>query len=359
MISRLFRRTVLGLVCLGGLVIASTPTVQLLAQAEQPAKWETNRTTQPEDLFELQALQERVTQVVDKCTPCTVGILIGVAAGSGVIVDEDGLVLTAAHVLAGEPNPLTGEFPPYKVGQECRVVLADGKRVKAKTLGVNSDIDSGMLRIIEKGPNNGKWPYATVAKSADLKKGQWVVSLGHPGGPKRDRPPPARLGRIENVTRDIVRSNCTLVGGDSGGPLFDLDGNVVGIHSRIGLTLAHNLHIPTEEFRKQWDALAAGELFGKVAKRASGPAPFLGVTFPEDDEDDAWITDKVDPDTPAGKAGLQAGDTITKFNGEAVKSVKKFRELLAKKKPGDEVKLTVRRGTEIFTFTVTLGRRGA
>jgi serine protease Do len=318
-------------------------------------KWETARATQPEDVAELKALQERVKTVVDKCSPSTVGILIGFGAGSGVIVSEDGLVLTAAHVITGEDAG--GKAPAYEAGKECRIVLPDGTRVKAKTLGVNSDADSGMVQITDKGPNDGKWPAAPIAKSADLKKGQWVVSLGHPGGPKEGRPPVARLGRIENVTKDIVRSNCTLVGGDSGGPLFDLDGKVIGIHSRIGLSLAQNIHVPTELFKNQWDKLVAGEVFGKVGKKQA-PGPFLGVVFPEDEDEDAWVTEDVDPETPAGKAGLKAGDTITKFDGTPVKSVKRFRELMKDKKPADTVKLTVRRGTTMHTLSVTLGKRG-
>jgi serine protease Do len=317
-------------------------------------KWETANTSQPEDLDELKALQDRVKKVVDKCTPSTVGITIGFGAGSGVIVSEDGLVLTAAHVITGED--LSGKIAPYEAGKPCSIVLPDGKRVKAKTLGVNSDNDVGMVQITEKGPNEGKWPFLPVAKSAPLKKGQWVVSLGHPGGPKEGRPPVARLGRIENNTKDLVRSNCTLVGGDSGGPLFDLDGNVIGIHSRIGLFLNQNIHVPTEMFKAQWDKLIAGEVFGKVGKKPALTA-FLGVVFPEDEEDDAWVTEEVDADTPAGKGGMKAGDTITKFNSEPVKSVKRFRELIKDKKPGDVVKLTVRRGTTMMVLSVTLGSK--
>jgi serine protease Do len=228
--------------------------------------------------------------------------------------------------------------------------------VKAKTLGVNSDNDVGMVQITEKGPNDGKWPFLPVAKSAALKKGQWVVSLGHPGGPKEGRPPVVRLGRVESNTKDLVRSNCTLVGGDSGGPLFDLDGNVIGIHSRIGFTLAQNIHVPTEQFKAQWDKLVAGEVFGKVAMKQASTA-VLGVVFPEDEEDDAWITEEVESETPAGKAGIKAGDTITKFNSESVKTVKRLRELLKDRKPGDVVKVTVRRGTMTMTLSVTLGSK--
>lgn len=324
------------------------------AEPKVDVKWETTRTTEPEDLDELKALQNRVKKVVDKCTPCTVAILIGFGAGSGVIVSEDGLVLTAAHVITGE-DP-SGKSTPYEPKQECMVVLPDGKKVKARTLGVNSDADSGMIQIIEKGPNDGKWPFVPIAKSSELKKGLWVVSLGHPGGPKSGRPPVARLGRIENNTKDLVRSNCTLVGGDSGGPLFDLDGNVIGIHSRIGPTLAQNIHVPTEQFKNQWDKLVAGEVFGSKVSKRPAAAPVVGVVFPDDENDDAWIME-VDEDGPASKAGLKAGDTITKVDGAPIKSVKQFRDTIKERKAGDSVKFTVRRGIQVLTLPVTLGKR--
>jgi serine protease Do len=331
-------------------VIAAAGTSGAAGQ-KSDIKWPTERRTEPADAAELKALQARVKEVVDESTKSTVAVLIGFGAGSGVIVNEDGLVLTAAHVITGED--LFGPKGTYKSGKSCKIVLPDGKRVNGKTLGVNTDNDVGMVQITDEGPNNGKWPASPVAKSAGLRKGQWVVSLGHPGGPKDGRPPVARLGRIENNTSDIVRSNCTLVGGDSGGPLFDLDGKVIGIHSRIGLTLAQNIHVPMEMFQEQWDALVSGEVF---PKKQSGA--FLGVVFPDDEEDDAWVTEEVDAETPAGKGGLKAGDTITKFNSETVKSVKRFRELIKDKKPGDVVKLKIRRGSAIMDLSVTLGKKG-
>jgi len=334
------------------------PASNRAAEPKADVKWDTTRTTEPEDLEDLKALQNRVKKVVDKCTPCTVAILIGFGAGSGVIVSEDGLVLTAAHVITGED--LFGKSSPYEAGKECKVVLPDGTIVKAKTLGVNSDSDSGMVQITEKAPTkDGKWPFLPVAKSSELKKGLWVVSLGHPGGPKKDRPPVARLGRIENNTKELVRSNCTLVGGDSGGPLFDLDGNVIGIHSRIGPTLAQNIHIPTEMFKNQWEKLVAGEVFGsKMAVKKTTTAPVVGVVFPDDENDDAWIT-QVEDDGPAAKAGLKIGDTITKVNGASIKTVKQFRDLIKERKAGEVVKFTVRRSAEILTLPLTLGKRAS
>jgi serine protease Do len=152
-----------------------------------------------------------------------------------------------------------------------------------------------------------------------------------------------------------VRTNCTLVGGDSGGPLFDLQGNVVGIHSRIGPSLAYNIHVPSDQFKKEWDQLVAGEWVDKPASAKTGGA-VVGVVFPDDDEDDAWLRE-VEEGGPAGRAGLKPGDTITKFNETVVKSVRQFRKLMETAKPGERVKITARRGTEILTVTVTLGKR--
>ena len=103
-----------------------------------------------------------------------------------------------------------------------------------------------------------------------------------------------------------------------------------------------------------WDKLIAGEWVDKPAAKAG--TAYIGVVFPEDDEEDAWLRE-VESDGPADKGGLRAGDTITKFNESPVKSVKQFRKLMEGAKPGDKVKLTVRRGTDVVTLTVTLGKR--
>jgi len=309
----------------------------LMIRAADPT-WESARTTVPEDVAELKALQAKVKAVVDKCSPATVGVLIGSGAGSGVIVSDDGLVLTAAHV--------SGE-----AGHDCTLVLQDGKRVRGKTLGTNDRNDSGMIRITDKGPNDGKWPFLKVAKSADLKKGQWVVSLGHPGGYKKERPPVARLGRMQTVNKDLLRTDCTLVGGDSGGPLFNLDGDVVGIHSRIGLTLNQNIHVPADAFKAEWDQLVRGDEIGKPVK----PTPVeFGVEF--DDKAKTARLAEVYESSPAAEAGLQTGDEIVKFDGLKIVTADDVRKRLLRRKPGDIVKIEVLRDDETMTFSVTLAR---
>jgi serine protease Do len=307
-------------------------------------KWDPTSTKIPETAAELESLQAMVQKVIEKCSPATVGVIIGAGAGSGVIVSEDGLVLTAAHV-SGEPN------------RDCLIVLPDGTRLKGKTLGTNERKDSGMIKIVEedpkKVPKDGKWPYLPMGKSGDLKKGQWVVSLGHPGGFKSGRTPVARLGQVQEnrPARDLLRTNCTLVGGDSGGPLFDLNGNVVGIHSRISFSLDNNIHVPADSFKADWDQLLKGEQVGKEKKTAA----VLGISF-DDNAKDAKI-EIVEDDGPAAKAGVKPGDVITKFDGEAVPTADDVRAQMKKRKPGDKVTLTVRRAAETVKIEVTLGKR--
>jgi serine protease Do len=325
--------------------------------ADPVSKWDSTRTTAPDDLSEVKALQTAMKAVVDKCDATTVAVLFGPSAGSGVIVSEDGLVLTAAHVIRDYDTPRAGAMEgrplPFTAGKAVRIMLPDGKKVDGKTLGINAAEDSGMVQITEKGPNDGKWPFATVAKSGNVAKGQWVVSMGHPSGPKVGRSPVARLGRIEWTDKHTLRSNCTLVGGDSGGPLFDLDGRVIGIHSRIGPGLALNYHVQTDQFKNDWDKLVAGTW---VDKPAAVTAAYFGVIFPDDEDEDAWLVKVLEGD-PADKAGLQAGDTITRFNDSAVKSVKQFRKLMETAKAGEKVRLGVRRGVNTLTLPVTLGKK--
>ena len=309
--------------------------------------WDTDRTSSPDTVLELKALQDRVKKVNAEVSPTVVGILIGSGAGSGVIVSEDGLVLTAAHVI-GKPK------------RKLAVVLPDGSIVAGESLGVNKDADSGMVRITDKPPKSatwpgakdGKWPFAPLAKSGDLRKGQWVVALGHPGGPKRDRLPPVRVGRFDNYNKSqhALRSDCTLVGGDSGGPLFDLDGNVVGIHSRIGLFLEYNIHVPTEIFRSEWDDLLAGTVVDDLKGK-----PELGVTL-DVKADTAKVADVAD-DSPAAKAGLKVGDVIVKFNGQRVGTADDLIDLVADSRPTDRVEIEVRRGDETLTLKATLRKQ--
>lgn len=287
----------------------------------------------PESAADLKSLQMRVRHVLKTAKPATVGLFIGASAGSGVIVSEDGYVLTAGHV-SGDPD------------QEALIILADGRKLKGKTLGKNDNIDSGMIKIKTK----EKLPFVKMGKSDKLKLGDWVVAVGHPGGQRDGRPPVVRVGRIVDKTKTWLQTDCALVGGDSGGPLYNLDGEVIGIHSRINRPITVNIHVPINTYHDTWDRLAAGESWG-------GFSDLLGM-FKKDssrgsagfDLDAELKVTRVDKGGSPGKAGLQVGDVIQKVNGKQMRSKSDVAEQLARLS-NEEVVLVIDRDGERETIT--------
>lgn len=296
----------------------------------------------PDTVADLRALQAQVEAIVTKVTPAVVGLRVERGQGSGVIISDDGYVLTAGHV-ASKPNI------------DVRVVLADGKTVRGKTLGVNHAIDSGLIKISDPPPGGGKWPFVEMGISGALHKAQWCIALGHPGGFKLGRTAPLRLGRILDTRGTFIRTDCTLVGGDSGGPLFDMDGKVIGIHSRIGSTVNDNMHVPVDTFRDTWERLAKAEEWGEPMF-ASRARPYLGVEEGDNTTPNCRIGD-VYPDSPAQRAGMKPGDVITSFDGKKIESFDDLTRQLVPHKPGDEVVVQIMRDDKSMTFTVVIARR--
>lgn len=286
----------------------------------------------PLDVQDLRAIQQQVKKVLTKAIPCTVAVRIGNSFGSGVVVSKDGHVLTAGHISAEADRPVT-------------LIFADGRRVKGKTLGSNQDIDSGMIQITEE----GEWPFVEMGKSSDVNKGDWCITLGHPDGYKPGRSPVLRLGRVLDVRKRTIRTSCPLVGGDSGGPLFDMDGKVIGIHSRIGNSLSFNIHVPVDTYRSTWDRLVKGDVWG-------GPSgPYIGVVLnPEAKE---CVIADVEKDSPADKAGLKPDDVVLRFGKNKVEDLEDLIGMIRKRKPGEAVSLEVRRGGEVLTKKVIIGKR--
>jgi serine protease Do len=287
----------------------------------------------PQTVQDLRIIQERVKRMVAKVTPATVAIRFGNNAGSGVIVSKDGYVLTAGHI-SGEPD------------HTVTLILSDGRRVKGKTLGSNRGYDSGMIRITDE----GDWPFVEMGDSEKLKPGDWCLALGHPDGYKPGRSPVLRLGRVLSLRKKTIRTDCALVGGDSGGPLFDLSGKVIGIHSRIGSGLSFNIHVPVDTYRDTWDRLVKGEVWG------GGPiGPYIGVTL-NSDAKECRIAE-VEKGSPAEKAGLQPDDVVLRCDKEKIADLEDLIALVRRHKPGDKLSLEVRRGTEIVKLKVVVGNR--
>ncbi len=197
-----------------------------------------------ESLDDARRLESRISELVPKLIPAVVCVRVGGSQGSGVIVTDDGYVLTAGHVIV-QPN------------QRAEFIFWDGKRAFGTTLGRNEELDAGLLKLEGDGP----WPAVTMGPSASLSEGDWVLALGHPLGFTAGRPPVLRVGRVLRADPSLIRTDCPLVAGDSGGPLFDLEGRVVGIHSRISTATTTNFHVPVQIFRDGWDRLVRGDVW--------------------------------------------------------------------------------------------------
>jgi serine protease Do len=290
----------------------------------------------PQTIADLKAMQQHQQDLAKRLVQCTVAVVVGPAHGSGVIISEDGYVLTAAHV-AGTPN------------RRATVILADGRRVRATTLGCHLTLDAGLMKITDAGP----WPFAEMSPDDTAKRGQWGIVTGHPGGFQEGRAPVVRIGRVLTTDRFAVTTDCTLVGGDSGGPLFDMDGKVIGINSRIGRDLTANMHVPVVAYRESWDRLKKGDQWGHFP----GTGPLIGVKGVAD-ASNARIAE-VYSNTPAEKAGIKAGDVIVKFNGRAVTDFASLQLLVNDCSPGDKVEVDLLRGDRRIQLKLEVGRQSS
>jgi serine protease Do len=289
----------------------------------------------PKSVSDLLALQEKIRKVTDSILQQTVAVQVGRANGSGVIVSEDGFVLTAAHV-AGTPN------------RDARVFLSDGRIVTGVTMGLNEILDAGMIKITD----NGKWPYARLGKSSGVAAGQWCLATGHPGGYDPRCKPKLRFGRVLKVEKSAVLTDCTLSGGDSGGPLFDLQGRVIGIHSRIGRNLTVNVHVPVDRYKHSWDRLVKGEAWDLLQPESE--ISWIGV------KEDAAVTDRVQvgqvvDDSPAAQAGVLPGDHVIELGGVKIDKFDSLKRQVQRHRPGENVSLRIKRGDDVIELDVRIG----
>ena len=282
----------------------------------------------PADLEQLKVMEQRSGELLTEVLPAIVNVQVGAAQGSGVVVSRDGYVLTAAHVI-GRPN------------LNARIKFPDGREVNAKTLGMNRGVDSGMLKITDP----GNYPYDEVGQSDDLKNGKWLLAIGHPGGWDEKRGLVLRVGRLLYKNPTVLRTDCVLVGGDSGGPLFDFEGRVVGIHSRIGNALWDNFHVPVDSFSEEWDQLVAGKIVGASTKA------YIGLSLSGDTND----VSEVAPGSPADQAGVKKDDRIIKLDGKPVKDKASMGEIFRELKVGQKVELVVKRGELEITMQLEVG----
>lgn len=285
-------------------------------------------------LAEYRAHQKKIQQTVKQVMPATVSITDGVGFGSGVVVSPDGYILTAGHVLTTNPTK-----------RDLLVYFPDGSTAKARPLGMNLDVDAGMAKLI----GDKKWPYVEVGNSKEVKRGDWCITIGHSGGYELGRTPPVRVGKILRSNDVRMITDCALIGGDSGGPLFDVDGNLIGIHSSIGQSVAENRHAPINPFLSDWDKLAAGDTWGRLGAPPVGRAK-LGIRMSED----AAKVEEVIDNSAAKEAGVRPGDVVVSIDDNLINGAQDLIEAILDKKPGNRVSLKILRNNRMITLQARL-----
>jgi len=286
----------------------------------------------PASIADLKLMEQHIKTLVTQVSPAVVAVEVGYGSGSGVIISSDGLVLTAGHVCE-RPN------------REVRFTFPDGKTARGKTLGLDRNSDTGLMRITDPGP----WPHAAMGELAQAHIGDWVLALGHPGGFDLGRSLVVRLGRIILLAPKVLQTDCTISPGDSGGPLFDMYGRVIGIHSAISSSVAQNFHVPVTEFYSTWDELVNG---GNGNRFADPPQAYFGATAIDDDT--GCRLSQVDERSPAFEAGLKVGDFVLKVDEREIKVSASFRRWVAETRPGETLSLEIKRGEELLSLNVKL-----
>jgi serine protease Do len=254
--------------------------------------------------------------------------------GSGFIVSQDGYVLTNAHVVEG--------------ADEVYVNLTDKREFKAKVVGTDKRTDVAVLKI-----EASKLPAPVrVGDVNRLKVGEWVMAIGTPFGLENT----VTAGIVSAKARDtgeeirFIQTDVAVNPGNSGGPLINMRGEVVGINSQIlsrsGGFMGISLSIPIDDAMKVADQLRTS---GKVTRGRIGVsiAPVTKEVAESIGLGKAMgaLVQGVEPGTPADKAGLEAGDIITQFNGTTIENVADLPRLVAATKPGTTSALKVfRRG---------------
>lgn len=263
--------------------------------------------------------------------------------GSGFITSQDGYVLTNHHVINGASS--------------ITVALSDNREFKAQVIGSDARTDVALLKI-----DATNLPFLRMADSNKLKVGEWVVAAGSPFGLKNT----ITAGVVSAINRDtgdylsFIQTDAAVNPGNSGGPLVNMSGEVVGINSQIltpsGAFSGIALAIPIN------DALQVAEQLrtkGKVERGRVGVsiqpvteemAKELGLSKAQ-----GVVIAQIEAGSPAAQAGLQTGDVVTKINGAVVESIRDFARYIGESKPGTQLQLEVWREGRSQNVDMTVG----
>ena len=262
--------------------------------------------------------------------------------GSGFILSSDGYIMTNAHVVEG--------------ASEVMVTLADKREFKAKIVGADKRTDVAVVKIDAKG-----LPAVKIGDVNRLKVGEWVMAIGSPFGLENT----VTAGIVSAKQRDtgdylpFIQTDVAVNPGNSGGPLINMRGEVVGINSQIysrsGGFMGISFAIPIDEAMRVSEQLRAsgrvtrGRIGVQIAEVTREVAESIGLGKPQ-----GALVRSVETGSPADKAGIEAGDIITRFEGRAIEKASDLPRLVGKAKPGSRGALTVLRRGQSRDLNVTV-----
>ena len=270
--------------------------------------------------LDVDSLQQRIYSTVKSVQPAVVSI--GRGAFSGVIVSKDGHILSAGHAV--------------RSGVRYQVLLPDGRRLNARGKGSNPQADCALLQITTKVDD---LPFVEMGDSKSLVRNQPCLSISFPGGQGTRGVPVVRFGRVvrNGRGRRMMQSTALMEPGDSGGALFDLEGRVIGIHSRIGELMDRNYEVPVDTFKRFWNELNRERSF----TQSGPPVPKLG--FQGRDRRDGTgidVNDIVDGSL-AEEHGLEPGDIIQSVYDKKTPSIDDLRSALVAARDDDAKEIVV------------------
>ena len=319
--------------------------------------------TSPIAQTDVQAPEGSVEDVAARVLPSVVKIDVsgaeGSGSGSGIILTSDGTILTNNHVVevAGESGKITVDF-------------ADGSTAEATILGTDPLTDTAVIKA--EGVSN--LTAATIGKSANLDVGQQVVAVGSPYGldatvtsgivSALDRP--VNVDRDESgnsTTYPAIQTDAAINPGNSGGPLVDMTGAVVGINSSIRTAASQSSFGESSGSIGLGFAIPIDEVMPIVDQMSAGETPTharLGIKVgdPREDGTTGALVSEVTPGSTADEGGLEAGDVITKIDGQRITGADSLVATIRSYRPGDTVTVTWVRGDDEHSDNFVLDSDG-
>ncbi|NDW47376.1 DegQ family serine endoprotease [Ruegeria sp. PrR005] len=273
------------------------------------------------------------------------------ALGSGFVISEDGYIVTNNHVIA-EADEILIEFFPGE-GQPA-------KELPAKVIGTDEKTDIALLKVEASSPLK----FVKFGNSDTMRVGDWVIAMGNPLGQGFSVSAgivSARNRALSGSYDDYIQTDAAINRGNSGGPLFNMDGEVIGVNTAIlspnggsigiGFSMASNVVTKVVDQLRQYGETRRGWLGVRIQDVTDDMAEAMGLAK----AGGALISDV--PDGPAKEAGLKAGDVIVSFDGAEVSDTRDLVRRVGETEVGKSVRVVVQRDGATQTVLVTLGRR--